>query len=162
MESQERPIITLSFPLVELPKDKSPWEADAYSKPGVFFVKDNEGIYHIVDVCKETGSLPEAVLPPSVCNYITEQVEERKQESMLSKIQEQLDNNQKELLALLLEAKAHKQHMLKEILDTVESEHDKIREDLAAICSNNTSAAQPSKGYISEEALVQLVKEIKK
>lgn len=162
MESQERPIITLSFPLIELPKDKSPWEADAYSEFGIFFVRDNDGIYNIVDVCKEIGTLPSVILPPSVCSSIIVQMEERKQESMLSKIQEQLDGNQKELLALLLEEKAHKQHMLKEILDTVESEHNKIREDLAAICSSNTSTAQPSKGYISEGALVQLVKEIKK
>ena len=81
---------------------------------------------------------------------------------MLSKIQEQLDNNQKELLSLLLELKACKQYLHKEMLETVTSEHAKTRDDLATICSSNTSAAQPSKGYISEEALVQLVKEIKK
>lgn len=162
MENQERPITTLSFPLVELPKDKTPWEADAYSEFGVFLVKDNEGIYHIVDVCKKTGSLPEVMLPPSVCNHIVVQMEERKQESIFKKIQEQIDERQREVLDLLLEVKNHKQHMLEGILDTVESEHAKTREDLTAICSSNTSAAQPSKGYISEEALVQLVKEIKK
>lgn len=162
MESQERPIITLSFPLIELPKDKSPWEADAYSEFGIFFVRDNDGIYNIVDVCKETGTLPSIILPPSVCSSIIVQMEERKQESMLSKIQEQLDGNQKELLALLLEAKAYKQHILEEKIHTFTSELSKTRDDLVALCTSNTSTAQPSKGYISEEALVQLVKEIKK
>ena len=162
MKNQERPTVTLTFPLVEIPKDKSPWEADAYSELGIFFVKNSEGIYYIVDVCKKEGSVPETILPPAVCNQITTQLVERKQESLFEKIQEQIDEHHTELMALLLEAKACKQHMFEEILETVASEHAKTRDDLAAICSSNTSTAQPSKGYISEEALVQLVKEIKK
>lgn len=162
MEKEERTMVTLTLPFIELPEDKYPWDADAYNELGVFIVKDNSGVFHIVDVCGKTASLPTATLPPSVCNSIVVQQERSRPESLLNKIQQHIDDRQKDILDLLLKAQDFRESMRDEILENINSVCDRTREDLVEICNINTSPVQSVKGCISEGALLQLIKEIKK
>ena len=162
MEKEERTMVTLTLPLIELPEGKYPWNADAYNELGVFIVKDNSGVFHIVDVCSKTDSLPEAPLPISVCNFIVVQQERSGQESLLNKIQQHIDDRQKDILGLLLKAQDFRESMRDEILENINSVCARTREDLVEICNSNTSPVQSFNGCISEGTLLQLVKEIKK
>ena len=52
-KKQEKTMMSLMFPFIELGKGVQPYEASSYEESGSYFVKDSQGVFHIIEVSKE-------------------------------------------------------------------------------------------------------------
>lgn len=171
--SKEQKTLTLTLPYIELQKDKPMYDCESYDKSGTYFVKSPQGEFCIVEVCKENRSAFGNPLTMNVGNLFSEQIAENRLEERLDSMNEELKNTRKELMEPII-------HKIFELNESIEGLFIKTGDKLGLVYSTllditdgmarieeskskeSTPQSNMYKGSISEDALVQLVKEIKK
>ena len=71
-EEKSKTMMTLCLPLIEI-NNTNFYNHDNYKESGMFFVKNSDGIYAVIDVDKDVDGLGGEVLPPRVQTYLIEQ-----------------------------------------------------------------------------------------
>ena len=171
--NKEQKTLTLTLPYIELPKDKPIYNCESYDESGTYFVKSPQGEFCIVEVIKGEMSAFGNSLTMNVGNLLSEQIAENRLEGCLNSMDEELKIIREELTE-------HMNHKVFELNEIIEAMVVKTADKLGSINSallditdgvTRLEASQSkevatqssiSKCCISENALIQLVKEIKK
>lgn len=176
-KKKNRPTLTLTLPLVELAKGQDFYNATSYDESGLFFVKSSTGEFGVVEVVKETNEAYGNMMPLNVMHHLSEQIIENKLNERLRYLEDELVSFHKEMNEL--NGKLTREELpsleddLSNITDSLVDMHSKVNglrewavklDELIAGMSEKKTDAEPAsfKGCISEDALVQLIKEIKK
>lgn len=157
--------LSITLPFIELAEDKKPWVAESYEESGTFFVKCTNGEYRIATVSLNDKSVFEAILPPVVANMLTERIVEAKFVHVMGTLYGSLEDIRGGIADCKDQEEGMTQRMDRLISEFTE-EQDSVMEKLCSIqngmCCRHEENPSSAKGFISEKALVQLVKEIKK
>ena len=160
-EEKKQVVLNLNLPLIEIDANDA-WNKDRYQESGIFFVKTKDGIYHLVEVNKDLN-VNEMSLFPNVCNKFTEQMAELairdEMRSMITSLAESIrgefETSRKEFQSSVLDL----EKWLNEDKDTIIEKLEELVERLKQAPSEDTSKAL--QGYISESALVDVLRTIK-
>lgn len=157
--------LTIRLGFIELPAEKKPWKAESYEESGAFFVKSPNGEYRIVSVDKDREGVIETILPPDIANMLTEETVKDRMAGMLDHVFASLETLHKEVA----ECRGNDERLTRgyeKLYARGEEICDGVMEELGAIRhgveNRPEESSGPLKGFISEETLVQLVKEMKK
>ena len=171
--NKEQITLTLTLPYIELPKGRPVYNCESYDKSGTYFVKSPQGEFCIVEVIKEEMSAFGNPLTMNVGNLFSEQIADNRLEGCLISMNEELKIIREELTE-------HVNHKVFELNESIEGLFVKTGDKLgfinsellditdgmarleASLSKEVATQSSISKGCISEETLVQLVKEIKK
>lgn len=172
----KKEMVSISLPLIELEDGKKPWDSESYSESGSYFVKDSSGIFHIVDVSTKKKDCVEWVLPANISNMIVAgltvdhfSVPLAGMSGLIQEIHERLDrmnyNNQSEREQIVGTINSFTERNASELIDHVEARSNAIEEGvrtLMKLVDGIVSKSSSSNGNISEEALIEIVKTIRK
>ena len=171
-KKNDKPILTLALPFVQLDND-SAFDINNYDESGIFFVKDISGVYHIVEVRLEEKTVFGNCVNANVCNMFTEQIAVDRMEDMLNPIHCRLDG----LYTAICNATGDVVRKLDNLFDvsreTVERVFNACEkvEQLEGVLSGiestvrctaekKSSDIESVKGYVSEESLVEIIKNV--
>ena len=169
-----KPILTLSLPFIQLDNERV-YDSTSYDESGVFFVKDVSGVCHIAEVNLEERAVYGTCVNANICNILTEQLVTDRMEDMLNPIRYRLE----ELNSAICNATGDVVRKLDELLapqrESVEgvyiicSKVEHLENALSSIESAVRCAVEkkPSdieslKGYVSEESVVEIIKNVRK
>ena len=159
-EEKSKTMMTLCLPLIEI-NNTDFYNNDNYKESGIFFVKNSDGIYALIDVDKEIKGLGGEILPPSVQTYLIEQQAEI---SLVEKYTErilEINEGVKELIGLVglcrssVEAVGDRQLGQKNMLENLAYIMDEIKDKMS-------SSELPKGGYVSENTLVKIIETVRK
>ena len=171
----DKPILTLALPFVVLDSN-CVYDYNSYDDSGVYFVKDVDGLFHIVDVRLEDKRAFGNCVNASICNALTEQVAEHVIKDTLLPFCENIlgqttascaktDGIVNELVGLqgilresvgLLDCLCSKIEDFERVLPRIEN----IASESLEI--NRAPKYEDMKGYVSEESLVEIIKNVRK
>lgn len=159
-EEKSKTMMTLCLPLIEI-NNTNFYNHDNYKESGMFFVKNSDGIYAVIDVDKEVNGLGGEILPPRVQTYLIEQQAEislvEKFDERLSQINEgvkYLIDEMSECLASVANARevsSESKALLSVLVDMVDEVKNK-----------ETASELPKGGYVSENTLVKIIETVRK
>lgn len=160
-EEKKQVVLNLNLPLIEIDAVDA-WNKDHYEESGMFFVKTKDGIYHLVDVDADNG-VNEFVLFPNIGNKFTKNMAELsirdEMRSMITSLSESIrgefETSRKEFQSSVLDL----EKWLNEDKDTIIEKLEELVEKLKQAPSEETSKV--IQGYISESALVDVLRTIK-
>ena len=164
--NNEQKLLTLTLPYIELKKGQNPYGIESYVKDGTFFVKCSDGSFLIVEV--ETGNgVFGNPLTPNVGNLFTEQILENRLQKRIEETNERMScmhNELKEYIRIIsnnINCEVREEYdCLTERIQNAQSDFGQMLDDIRNNLHSDKNDS--NKGFISEDALVQLVKEIKK
>lgn len=176
MEKQNKPTLTLTLPYIELPAGKEVNDVKFYDESGIYFVKSSYGDFHIVEVIKEENNAFGNPLSLNTGSLLFEQIIENKLNERLRYLEEELVSFHNEMNAHMNALRQDKLPDLVERFDSIDESlvdmHGKVNglqewevlldKRILEVLKKAGSESTPIKGSISEDALVQLIKEIKK
>lgn len=160
-EEKKKVMLNLCLPLIEL-SNNNIWEFEQFKELGMFFVKTKDGIFHLVEV-DEGHNVNEIGLYPNICNYFTEHLamlsvrdEMRSMiTSLAESMREEFANSRKEMQSSVLEM----EKWMNEDKDGIIEKLETLVESLKQSKAEDTSKV--IQGYISESALVDVLRTIK-
>ena len=166
MKEENRPTLTLTLPLIELPSGLKTFERSTYDEEGTFFVKDHDGAFHLVCVGFKNNDIWDCPLIPELCNLFTEQITEDRLAQELDSIKKVFDNKTILLLDYIKETACG-------VVENIEQETNRLSckiEDLNSKLSQIKTfpdkekqvQTSNSKGFITEEALIEIIKDVRK
>ena len=170
----DKPILTLALPFVQLNNDRV-CDCANYDESGIFFVKDVSGIYHTVEVNLEEKTVFGNCLNAIFCNMLTEQIAVDSMEDMLNSVRYRLEelnsvicNTTGDVVRKLDELTgSHRDYV--EGLSSLDSKVEHLGNVLAGFESavrcaveKKSSDIESVKGYVSEESLVEIIKNVRK
>lgn len=174
MEEMNQLKLSLSLPVIELPEGKKAWDCNSYEESGMYFVKDSIGAYHFVEVQLKEQNVIDFLFPPKICNYLQEQEFIYSMKDLVKELNDVVENSRDGILERIDYLGAQ---MQSSIIELVEHE-DRVKEDLTHIHDESRDQilhmidekavdkdflkAQLSTGFISENALVEIVKNVRK
>ena len=160
-EEKKQVILNLSLPLIEIDANDA-WNKDHYQESGMFFVKTKDGCYHLVEV-DAGNNASELCLFPNVVNEFTKKMVELsirdEMRSMITSLAESIrgefETSRKEFNSSVL----HIYESVDKNKDTIIEKLEELVEKLKQAPSEDTSKVL--QGYISESALVDVLRTIK-
>lgn len=157
--------LTLELPYLEFDTNVI-YDHNLYDKDGVYFVKDKAGIFHLVEVDKSVSFAGGSPLPASVCYMLIVGKTVSSLDEKFKSIDESIGNLSSSLTHCANMLMDHTTQKTGELDIRVLREFESIQEQFEGIQSKiqerpKTEEA-PSKGYISEEALVEIIKNVRK
>lgn len=167
MKQNKKPeTLTLTLPFVDFTgTDKSSNRTDSYSSDGVFFVHDKDGGYSIAQVNKEENYVWINPMPTSVCvdffkqTIEVEQIDNFKQlSSQLSEIREYLAEG----LARMSDSTKEKLNYIINTTSNIEEGIEKLPSIEEHLSSIKSETNHPKGGYVDQDTLLQIIKEVKR
>ena len=170
----DKPILELALPFVQLDNDRV-CDTNNYDESGIFFVKDLSGMYHIVEVRLEEKVVFGTCINADVCNMLTEQLVAGRMGSVLNPVCYRLEelnsaicNTMDDVVRKLDELTgSHCDYV--EGLSSLDSKVEHLGSVLvgleSAVCcavEKKSSDVESVKGYVSEESLVEIIKNVRK
>lgn len=160
-EEKKKVMLNLCLPLIEL-NNNEVWNLEQYKESGMFFVKTKDGIFHLVEVDKGQN-VNEIGLFPNICNLFTEHMatlsvrdEMRSMiTSLAESMREEFAKSRKEMQSSVLEM----EKWMNEDKDGIIEKLETLVESLKQSKAEDTSKV--IQGYISESALVDVLRTIK-
>ena len=155
-KGNERDGLTLSLPLYKLPEGKSVYKAESYDRLGTFFVQDAGGLFFVVHVDKNEGDLYCMDLPIAASNMLVRQ-------EFGKRIEETIDG----IIRCLSDISHGMSEYAEKVKWSVDSNADEIKdlvkEVIRTLCESKEPAGNiPSKGYVCEDTLVQIINSVRK
>ena len=167
MKQNKKPeTLTLTLPFVDFTDtDKLSDKSDSYESDGVFFVRDKNGEFLITQVNKEEGSAWINLMPPSVNEHFFKQTIEVKQIDNFNQLSSQLS----ELREFLAEGLTRMSDSTKEKLNYIINTTSNIEEGIEKLpsieehlSSIKSESDHPKGGYVDQDTLLQIIKEVKR
>lgn len=161
-EEKSRPIIALSFPLIEI-GNTSFFNIENYKESGLFLVKASDGVYAILDIDRENNHVIGEILPPNVSNRIVEQQTEislkEDFEKRFAELTEEMQGHLHHFEKVLHEKTTKTEDALRyhsdEIIEKLEELVEKIKQ------TPTEDVPKLLQGHISETALVEILRTVK-
>ena len=158
-------MMSLMFPFIELGKGIEPYELLSYEESGSYFVKDSQGCFHIIEVSKEGGFVNGWCLHNNMASQLSYQLAV----CPLTETMLELRNSVGELRSMV----SDNINLTVETRKTAESTRLDIREvaeginlldaeigKILAECEKQEE--KPSKGFVSESTLVEIISTVRK
>lgn len=157
--------LTLELPYLEFDTNVI-YDHNLYDKDGVYFVKDKKGIFHLVEVDKSRFCAGGNPLPASVCYMLVVGKTVSSLDEKFKSIDESIGNLSSSLTHCANMLSDHTTQKIEVLDNRVLRGFEFIQKLLEDIQSKNQDKPKteeaPSKGYISEEALVEIIKNVRK
>ena len=155
-KGNERDELTLSLPLYKLPEGKCVYKAESYDRFGTFFVQDAGGLFFVVHVDMNEGDLYCMNLPIAASNMLVRQEFGKRIEEPIA-----------EIIRILSDISRDVSESVEKVKWSVDSNADEIKdivkEVIRILCESKEPAGNiPSKGYVSEDTLVQIINSVRK
>ena len=160
-EEKKQVVLNLSLPLIEIDANDA-WNNDHYQESGMFFVKTKDGCYHLVEV--DTGNnANELCLFPNICNLLNEQ---RFALSIKEELKMMFNNMFEKIQSGIIESEMRVSSEFSKIEERFSEDKDTIIEKLEESVeklkqSPSEDTSKVIQGYISESALVDVLRTIK-
>jgi hypothetical protein len=167
MKQNKKPeTLTLTLPFVDFTgTDKSSNKSDSYDSDGVFFVHDKNGEFLITQVNKEEGYAWINPLPSSVNEHFFkqtiefEQADEFKQlGSLISDLGEHLAGR----LSMMSDSTEEKLNYIINTTSNIEEGIEKLPSIEEHLSSIKSESDHPKGGYVDQDTLLQIIKEVKR
>lgn len=167
MKQNKKPeTLTLTLPFVDFNgTDKLSDKSDSYESDGVFFVRDKNGEFLITQVNKEGGSAWINLMPPSVNEHFFkqtiefEQADEFKQlGSLISDLGEHLAGR----LSMMSDPTEEKLNHIINTISNIEEGIEKLPSIEEHLSSIKSESEHPKGGYVDQDTLLQIIKEVKR
>jgi hypothetical protein len=166
MKEENRPTLTLTLPFIELPSGLKAFERSTYDEEGTFFVKDHDGVFHLVWVGSEDSGVWNCPLIPELGNLFTEQITEDRLAQELDSIKEVFDNEKNFLLDYIKETACGVVENIEQETNRLSCKIGDLNSELSQIKTFLDKEKQVqtsnSKGFITEEALIDIIKNVRK
>lgn len=162
MEKKEQ-TLTLTLPLVDLKgTDKESNVASSYEKNGMYFVRNRQGLHEVVSVDIMKDDVWVCPLPPMLEEVFFMQGVEQEHADKFEEMNERIDRMHSEQMeALLGNLEAIKS--VKELMQMNYDRLGKVSLDVEEFSIGNPSDSdKPKGGYVDQETLLQIIKEVKK
>ena len=164
-KKQEKTMMSLMFPFIELGKGVQPYEVSSYEESGSYFVKDSQGFFHIIEVSKENNYVNGWCLHNNMASQLSYQLAV----CPLTETMLELRNSVVELCAMVSE----NINLTDETRKTAESARLDIREGAEGInlldaeigkilAECEKQEEKSSKGFVSESTLVEIISTVRK
>lgn len=162
MEKKEL-LLTLTLPLVDLKgTDKESNVVSSYEKNGIYFVRNRQGLHEVVSVDIMRDDVWVCPLPPMLEEVFFMQVVEQEQENKFEEMIERIDRMHSELIEYLTGNLA----AIKSVKELMQMNYDrlgKVSLDVEELSIDKPSDSdKPKGGYVDQETLLQIIKEVKK
>lgn len=162
MEKKEQ-TLTLTLPFVDLKgTDKESNVVSSYEKKGMYFVRNRQGLHEVVSVDIMKDDVWVCPLPPMLEEVFFMQGVEQEHADKFEEMNERIDRMHSELIEYLtgnLEA-------IKSVKDLMQINYDrlgKVSLDVEELSIDKPSDSdKPKGGYVDQETLLQIIKEVKK
>lgn len=167
MKEEKQKTLTLTLPFVDfMCTDLDYTSLNSYEKDGTFFVRSNLGTYEIVNVCKKENNIWFNPLPPIAYNDFFMQDIEQEQADKFEEMNERIDRMHSELIAALLDKSEAIKGSFKTVKELMQMNYDRLGQ-LSLDIEDLSTAKQPDNykpkgGYVDQETLLQIIKEVKK
>lgn len=157
---------TLTLPFLDFKDTNVSTESiDSYKKSGLYFVRCGSGEYLIASVMKEEGNVWVWPLPPSVTEVFCQQHTEKQQADKFEHLEQHLIAIHNDIATRLDE-----QHsIIRMDIDKVHHMANRIENKVCSIAkaeehlsSNNPNTERPNGGYVDQDVLLQIIKEVKR
>ena len=160
-EEKKQIMLNLCLPFIEIDANDA-WNKDHYKESGLFYVKTKDGNYRLVDV-DEGKSANECCLFPSVCNILTEKMAtlsvRDEMRSMITSLaeamREEFATSRKEMQSSFLEVEQWLNEDKDGLIEKLETFIEMLKQSKAE------ETPKISQGFISESALVDILRTIK-
>ncbi len=155
-------MITLSLPLIEI-GNTAYLNIENYKESGSFLVKMSDGCYAILDIDRENNSVYGEMLPINVINSI---VEYQTESSLKDIFEERFEKMAEDMNGTLHWFEQRLIESAKKTEDALQYHSDEIIEKLEELVEKIKQAPSEDvpkllQGYISEAALVEIIRTIK-
>lgn len=164
-KKQEKTMMSLMFPFIELGKGIEPYKESSYEESGSYFVKDSQGFFHIIEVSKEDKYVNGWCLHNNMASQLSYQLAV----CPLTETMLELRNSVGELCSMV----SDNINLTVEARKTAESARLDIREvaeginlldaeigKILAECEKQEEKS--SKGFVSESTLVEIISTVRK
>lgn len=165
-QNEKQKTLTLTLPFLDFKGTNVSTESiDSYKKSGLYFVRYGSGEHLIASVMKEEGNVWIWPLPPSVTESFCQQHTEKQQADNIDQLTQRLIDIHDDISTRL-----DKQHSLIRMdIDKVYHMANLIKDNVCSIAkteehlsSNSPNAERPNGGYVDQDVLLQIIKEIKR
>lgn len=166
VHNEDQKTLTLTLPFIDFKDTGISIESkDSYEKSGLYFVRAGSGEHFIISVMKEEGNVWSWPLPPVVTEVFCQQHTEKQQADKFEQLEQRLMNIHNDIFARL------------------DEQHDQVRNDIKEVCyianriednvgilanieehlsSNTPNSEHPNGGYVDQDVLLQIIKEVKR
>lgn len=137
---------------------------NAYKKNGIYFVRNPIGEYIIVSVIKEENSVHIWGLPPLQESFFQRDMEQQ-QADKFEQLEQRLMNIHNDIFARLDEQHNIVRNDIKEvcyIANRIEDNVGILANIEEHLSSNSPNSERPNGGYVDQDVLLQIVKEVKR
>ena len=165
-QDEEQKTLTLTLPFLDFKDTNVSSESkDSYKKSGLYFVRSGSGEHLITSVMKEEGNVWVWPLPPGVTEVFCQQHTEKQQADKFEQLEQRLIDIHNDIATRLDE-----QHsIIRMDIDKVHHMANRIENKVCSIAkteehlsSNNPNTERPNGGYVDQDVLLQIIKEVKR
>ena len=165
-QNEEQKTLTLTLPFIDFKDTGINTESkDSYEKSGLYFVRAGSGEHLIISVMKEEGHVWSWPLPPGVTEFFCQQHTEKQQADKFEQLEQRLMNIHNDIFARLDEQHDQECNYIKDVYNIANRIEDNIG-ILANIeghlSSNTPNSEHPNGGYVDQDVLLQIIKEVKR
>lgn len=165
-QDEDQKTLTLTLPFIDFKDTSISAESkDSYEKSGLYFVRAGSGEHLITSVMKEEGNVWSWPLPPGVTEFFCQQHTEQQQADKFEQLEQRLMNIHNDIFARLDEHHDQVRNDIKEVCHIANRIEDNvgilanIEEHLS---SNTPNSEHPNGGYVDQDVLLQIIKEVKR
>lgn len=156
-EEEKKFYLTLSLPFVEIDNNNE-YESDNYKENGCFFVKTKDSGLFIVEVDKDSGEVRSHILPGIAIHYVMQEVG-------ISSAKKLIEERLQRLEEIVNSLDQNTIHWHNSVSDKINSNTGFIRDIqqdfIKRLSEQQNQTEEKGKGYISQEALVEIIRTIK-
>ena len=157
---------TLTLPFLDFKDtDVNINSKNAYEKNGIYFVRNTVGEYIIVSVIKEEDNVWVWSLPPALQESFFQQNMEQQQADKFEQLEQRLMNIHNDILARLDEQYSVVRNDVKDvcyIANRIEDNVGILANIEEHLSSNNPNSEHPNGGYVDQDVLLQIIKDVKR
>lgn len=164
--NENQKTLTLTLPFIDFKGTVISAESkDSYEKSGLYFVRAGSGEHLITSVMKEEGNVWSWPLPPGVTEFFCQQHTEKQQSDKFEQLEQRLMNIHNDILARLDEQHSVVRNDIKDvyyIANRIEDNVGILANIEEHLSSNNPNSERPNGGYVDQDVLLQIIKEVKR
>lgn len=162
MEKKEQ-TLTLTLPFVDLKgTNKESNVVSSYEKNGMYFVRNRQGLHEVVSVDIMKDDVWVCPLPPMLEEVFFMQGVEQEHADKFEEMNERIDR----MLSEQMEALLGNLEAIKSVKELMQMNYDRLEKvslDVEEFSIGNPSDSdKPKGGYVDQETLLQIIKEVKK
>lgn len=155
--------LTLTLPFVDLKgTDKESSVASSYEKDGMYFVRNRKGLHEVVSVDIQKDDVWVCPLPPMLEEVFFMQGVEQGHADKFEEMSERIDRMHSEQMEALL----GNLEAIKSVKELMQINYDRLGQlslDVEEVSTaKHSDSDKPKGGYVDQETLLQIIKEVKK